>query len=197
MRALEGAPAKLGSRVSLSAVTPQQIRQGKDVMVNLLGQYKGPKSELLDILKPVYAIAAPDDEGTSIAEMPYWEAQETFLAEPPDPTFYQERSAFMVDRISDTALQTGFRHLREWPGTTGYCDLRFFQTGDAVNDVGPRDTAFVHRGNQWLMVVGLYWGCADDFNPRKMAANHAWQNAFYLSMLPFARGGRNIDAGTF
>ncbi|MGH6871721.1 MAG: BBE domain-containing protein, partial [Rhizomicrobium sp.] len=189
MRALEGAPAKLGSRVSLGAVTPQQQREGKDVTVNLLGQYKGPKSEFLDIMAPVHAIAAPDPQGTSIQEMPYWEAQETFLAEPPEPTFYQERSAFMVDKISDRALQTGFKHLREWPGTSGYCDLRFFQTGDAVNSVKPTETAFVHRGNEWLMVVGLYWGAADNLDPRRMAANHAWQNAFYLSMLPFARGG--------
>ncbi|HTQ13923.1 MAG TPA: FAD-binding oxidoreductase [Rhizomicrobium sp.] len=187
MRTLEGAPSKLGSRVSLGAVTPEQLRAGKDVTVNLLGQYKGPEAEFLDIMKPVYAVAAPDN--AAIEEMPYWEAQETFLAEPPDPTFYQERSAFMVDRISDAAIKAGFRHLREWPGTTGYCDLRFFQTGDAVNNVGPTDTAFVHRGNQWLMVVGLYWGCADDFNKRKMAANHAWQNDFYRAMLPYCGGG--------
>ena len=189
MRALESAPAKLGSRVSLGAVTPQQIREGKNVTVNLLGQFKGPKSDFMDIMKPVFDVARPERSGTSIQEMPYWEAQETFLAEPPDPTFYQERSAFMVHKISDDALQTGFKHLREWPGTSGYCDLRFFQTGDAVNAVKPDDTAFVHRGNEWLMVVGLYWGFADQVNAKRMAANHAWQNDFYHAMLPFCGGG--------
>ncbi len=188
MKALEGAPATLGSRVSLGAVTPAQRRAGLDVKVNLLGQFKGPLDVFMDILKPVYAIAEPDDDVSKTEVLPYWQGQD-FLSEPAKPTYYQERSAFMNEVLSPRALQTGFDHLRQWPGTGGYCDLRFFQTGKAVNAVGASDTAFVHRSSEWLMVVGLYWSEEDNRDPRRMAANHAWQNAFYLSMLPFARGG--------
>jgi FAD/FMN-containing dehydrogenase len=188
MKALESATNRLGSRVSLSAVTPDQQAHNRNVVVNLLGQLKGPKAELLAILADTYKAAAPDEDETDIQELPYWQGQK-FLSEPARPTFYQERSAFVNQALTPQALATGFAHLRRWPGTRDYCDLRFFQTGGAVNDVGPRDTAFIHRRSKWLMVVGLYWTCEDDRDPLRMARNHAWQNDFYRAMLPYAGGG--------
>ncbi len=76
MRTLERAPVTLGSRVSLGAVTPQQIREGKDVTVNLLGQFKGSKDDFLAIMKPVYDVAPPNESTSAIEELPYWQAQD-------------------------------------------------------------------------------------------------------------------------
>jgi FAD/FMN-containing dehydrogenase len=188
MQTLEKAPPVLGSRVSFSAVTPLQQTRGEDVTVNLLGQFKGPKQALLDILAPVYKLAEPDGSETTIIEAPYWEGQK-FLSEPSKPTWYQERSAFVNQTVTQDMLRTGFAHLRRWPGTHEYCDLRFFQTGAKVNAVGETDTAFVHRKSEWLMVVGLYWSAEDNCHPLMMTLNHAWQDGFYDAMLPFAKGG--------
>ncbi len=58
-----------------------------------------------------------------------------------------------------------------------------------MNNVAPTDTAFIHRGNEWLMVVGLYWNAEDNMNYARMTRNHAWQNDFYAAMLPFCGGG--------
>ena len=186
MTALGAAPAKLGSRVSLSAVTPEQQAQGQDVVVNLLGQYKGTRAELRQILDSVYKVAPPSSE--VVYEMTYWQGQD-FLDEYQPPCYYQERSAFVNQKIDSSMLAAGFKHLREWPGTHSYCDLRFFQTGDKMNKVGARDTAFVHRSSEWLMVVGLYWNEQDNRDSAKIARNHEWQNEFYSTMLPFCGGG--------
>lgn len=188
VKALESAPATLGSRISLGAVTRAQQAQGLNVVVSLLGQFKGPAAQLKEILAPVYAIADPEPDATTIEETTYWKGQD-FLHEDQPPTFYQERSAFVNGRLGDEALALGFRHLRAWPGTGEYCDLRFFQTGGAMNKVAPTDTAFIHRKSEWLMVVGLYWDWADNRNLLLMGRNHAWQNEFYRAMLPYAGGG--------
>jgi FAD/FMN-containing dehydrogenase len=186
MTALEAGPTTLGSRVSLSAVTPEQQALGQDVVVNLLGQFKGSQKDLMAILADVYAVAQPST--TNIYEMTYWQGQD-FLHEDQPPCYYQERSAFANVEIGGDALAMGFKHLRQWPGTHSYCDLRFFQTGDAMNKIGARDTAFVHRSSQWLMVVGLYWNDQDDRDRARVARNHEWQNEFYHAMLPFCGGG--------
>jgi FAD/FMN-containing dehydrogenase len=66
VKALEAAPNRLGSRISLSAVTQEQQIHGRNVVVNLLGQFKGPKDELMSILAAAYRAAPPDEDETDI-----------------------------------------------------------------------------------------------------------------------------------
>jgi FAD/FMN-containing dehydrogenase len=187
LSALERAPDALGSRVSLGAVTPAERAQGKDVTVNVIGQLVGTARELRDILP---SLDTADE--VSIKETSYWDGQ-AFLEEAGDPTYYQERSAFVVRPLGDDALAEGFRWLRAWPGTGGYCDLRFFQTGGAMNRVAPAATAFAHRDSIWLMVVGLYWDGKDDASPAVMRRAHDWQNGFYQAMLPYTGRGAYVN----
>jgi hypothetical protein len=187
MPALDRAPTKLGSRISLSAVSPrqQQAVYGQNVGVNLLGQYRGPSKDVRDILAPAYAVASP--AGEQIFEMSYWQAQ-SYLTEVEAPPFYQERSAFISEgTLSPRALEVGFQWLRRWPGAGAGCDLRFFQTGGQVNAVGSDATAFVHRNSHWLMVVGRNWTAND--SKETIERNQEWQNQFYRAMLPFTSGG--------
>ena len=57
---------------------------------------------------------------------------------------------------------TAFDWLRRWPGPAGSADLRFFQVGGKIKAVAPDATAYVHRGYDWLAVIGLSWEAADD-----------------------------------
>jgi FAD/FMN-containing dehydrogenase len=186
MAALLAAPDSLGVRFSLGAVTPDQLRQGRDVPVHLMGQLAGSKKDLLDILSSVYRIAEPDR--AEIQEVSYWDGQK-FLNEPGGSTYYQERSVFVDKPFGSEALAESFRWLRSWPGTSQYSDLRFFHTGSAVNALAPDATAFVHRKSQWLMLVGLTWNAQDHTSAEMMRKAHDWQNGFYQAMLPFAGGG--------
>ena len=112
MPALDAAPVSLGCRISLSAVSPRQQdpAYGQDVGVSLLGQYRGPVEDLLNILAPVYRVALPGVQ--TIFEMSYWDGQ-TFLTEPGAASFYQERSAFVsTGALGSPALETAFHWLR-------------------------------------------------------------------------------------
>lgn len=186
MAALDGAPETLGSRISLRAVTPAQRGRGHDVSIDLLGQLVGGVRELREILAPAYAVAEPALAAISTSD--YWSGQD-FMSEAGEPSYYQERSAFLDRPLGAAAMAEGFRWLRRWPGTGGHCDLRFFQTGGAVNRVPPAATAFVHRRSRWLMVVGLYWTAADDRSPAVVRRGHEWQDGFYEAMRPYADGG--------
>ena len=120
-----------------------------------------------------------------VEHAPYWEAQAA-LAEPGPPEFYQERSRYCSGPIPEALLVTAFDWLRRWPGHAGSADLRFFQLGGRIKAVAPDATAYVHRGYDWLAVVGLSWDAADDPG---LPQNLDWQDGFYTAVLPFARGG--------
>jgi hypothetical protein len=187
MEALGNAPPALGSRISFRAPSPEQRSHGEDVTVDLLGQFRNASlPELRALLEPSYKVARPSTE--DIREMSYWEGQD-FLSENQNPVYFQERSAFVNGPFGDEALAIAFKILRTWPGTSEYGDLRFFQTGGRMNSLSPDATAFVHRGSNWLLVVGLYWTQQDNRNERLMRANRDWQDRFYDAMLPFVGGG--------
>ena len=184
MHALSRGPDRLGTRVSIRAVNPKRAGAYKGILIDLLGQLKGPKSEFLDLIKKV-----PPADVEDIREMSYWAGQK-FLTELPAPTYYQERSAFVDQAVPLRTLRIGFQQfLNRWPGVSGTCDLRFFQTGQAVNAKKPGDTAFAHRTSAWLMVIGLYWDEADNARRGVMDIAHGWQNDFYRAVRPYSDGG--------
>ncbi len=109
-RSLEGAPDRMGARLSVEAT-----RKGSQHpnAIRLLGQLRGSEDEMRTILAPVFAVSAPDT--STVQTTPYWEAQK-FLSEPGPPNRYQETSRYctpMTDRIAEEV----FRHCRAWPGT--------------------------------------------------------------------------------
>ncbi len=175
MQSLHTAPETLGSRVSFRAVSGR-------VDIDLLGQLRGSSAELHEILSPALSLATPHEKKIQ-DQIDYWDAQ-IFLHEDPDPTYYQERSGYIPDQFPANFLAQGFEHLRRAPNTGGNCDLRFFQTGGQINTVSAEATAFVHRSNHWLMVVGLYWNAATNGNEPLLRGAHDWQNQLYQAMLP-------------
>ncbi|HEY2071826.1 MAG TPA: FAD-binding oxidoreductase [Rhizomicrobium sp.] len=185
MTALSKTPNTFGSRASIASVNPERTGPYKGIQINLLGQLKGTKDELMSYFKDVPDPTLPPE----IEELTYWKGQD-FLAEPAAPTYYQERSAFVNTAVPEKIIRIGYEHfLNQWPGVGGNCDLRFFQTGKATNDMAPDKTAFVHRSSEWLMVVGLYWTMIDNFNRFRLIKAHAWQDNFYHAVLPYTDGG--------
>jgi hypothetical protein len=184
MPALDGAPEGFGSRVSLRAVAPAERAAGGDVTIDLIGQLKGKRGELDDILGAAYAVGRPQQ--ADIRETSYWDGQR-FLEETDPPGYFQERSTFLVRPLDGAALGDAFHWLRRWPGTGAAADLRFFQTGGRINAVAPAATAFVHRDSRWIMDVGLNWTATD--SPIAVWRNREWQDEFYRAMLRFSTRG--------
>jgi hypothetical protein len=185
MPALDAGPDALGTRFSCGAITPEQHRGGAEIKINLIGQLqRGTRQQVLNILKPAYAVAKPASE--DIRELPYWAGQD-FLEDTDGPARFQERSAFLVKPLDATARAIAFDFLRRWPGTgtgpSASADFRFFQTGGRMNAIPPNATAFVHRNTRWIQDIGLNWPA--DTPQGVLDANHAWQDAFYDAMRPF------------
>ncbi|OEO31066.1 hypothetical protein VW23_018405 [Devosia insulae DS-56] len=188
MEALDEGPDTLGTRFSVGAITPEQLRRREPMTLELIGQiHHGTRQEVLDLLKPVYAVEQPATE--KIEELPYWAGQD-FLEEPGTPAPFQERSTFLVKPLDPEGRKIAFDFLRRWPGTgTGpdaTADFRFFQTGGRVNKVPADATAFVHRNTRFIEDIGLNWPVGTP--AAVLEANFAWQDAFYEAMRPHTNG---------
>lgn len=186
--AADAAPVALGSRISLGGVTPDLGARGRQVPVTLLGQYAGSRDELMTLLAPVMAVAAP--EFSDIQELPYWQGQ-NFLAEPGAPALFRERSTFLPAAPDAAFLEEAFEQLQRWPGTGAHGDLFFFQTGGRINEVAADATAFAHRNSRWLSVVGISWSDDDASRPGVLPPAFDWQDAFYAELT------RNGGTGAF
>jgi hypothetical protein len=62
-------------------------------------------------------------------------------------------------------------------------DLRFFQTGERMNDRARGEGAFVHRSSRWILDIGIAWtqSTAPD-------VFRQWQDGFYEAMRPYSNG---------
>jgi hypothetical protein len=189
MAALDAGPDTLGTRFSVGAITPDQQRRREPMKLDLIGQIqRGTRQQVLNLLKPVYAIKKPGTE--KIEELPYWAGQD-FLEEPGTPALFQERSTFLVKPLDAQGRKIAFDFLCRWPGTgsgpDATADFRFFQTGGRINKVAANATAFVHRDTRWIQDIGLNWPVGTP--PSMLDANFAWQDAFYEAMRPYTNKG--------
>jgi FAD/FMN-containing dehydrogenase len=185
--ALESAPVELdlGTRMSFGAPRPSDRALGRNVTINLIGQLRGTRRTLDDLLVRAYGIAKPQ-QAMVWENAPYWAAQK-LLEETDPPLFFHERSVFVAKGEAEKAVAANFHRLRAWPGTSVSADLRFFQTGGRMNDTAPTATAFVHRNSEWIMDVGLNWSGSDPY--QLIAQNRTWQDRFYDAIRPFSTGG--------
>ncbi len=184
--ALEEAPIELalGTRMSLGAPHPVRHKHGR-VTINLIGQLRGTPKRLDELLARAYAVEKPQQH-MIWGDAPYWAAQK-LLEEAGLPGYYQERSVFVGPKRAKEATLATFQHLLRWPGTSVGADLRFFQTGGAMNEPAAKATAFVHRKTEWIMDVGLNWSATD--SRLSVDANRIWQDRFYADLRRFSTGG--------
>jgi hypothetical protein len=183
--ALEKGPDGLGTRMSFHAPNPKDRAHGAGVLISLIGQLKGPRTQLDDILHDAYAIEKPQ-QSMIWGDAPYWSVQK-LLEEVDGPIPFQERSTFVRPGKAKEATEHTFDRLMHWPGTSGVADLRFFQTGGQINATDAGATAFVHRDSEWIMDVGLTWSAGD--SPLAVTASRLWQDSFYAALRPFSTGG--------
>ncbi|HWA81301.1 MAG TPA: FAD-binding oxidoreductase [Acetobacteraceae bacterium] len=184
MQTLTDAPAAFGSRFSLRP--PNRMAGGDKFSLNLIGQYGGPATFILRLMRAAER-AAPLSHH-ELYELDYWDGQD-FLAEHDGPFRFHERSLFLSKPLSHDDLVKAAEYLAQWKGTRNphqLADLRFFQTGGQINKIAASETAFVHRDSVWLMDIGLPWSASD---PEEVVnQNIAWQNAFYEAVLSFGNG---------
>lgn len=161
-QALEAAPSRMGSKLSLLA--------GPQAQVVLIGQLRGTAQEAADILDPIGPAAR-----RQVVAGSYWDAQAA-LSEAGHPAHYQETSHF-GGRLPQALVELAVRRCAAWPGTGGEADFKLFHVGGRIRDIAPDASAYVHRTAEWIMGTELTWTPADQ--GARLDAALAWQRAFH------------------
>jgi FAD/FMN-containing dehydrogenase len=134
--------------------------------------------KLKDIFKSTWELAETRDVKKDVR---YWEAQD-FLTESVYPYFYQEKSSYMkAANITDDVVAAMFDWAASRPGTSMQSAFKFFQLGGAINRMKPTETAYVHRGFDWLFTLEANWWRPVDTLPL-VEANLDWQQNFYADI---------------
>ena len=128
----------------------------REAAADLIGPFHGSESQLRSLWAPAFKADTPTL--TDNRSMDDWPAQDALEDHDP-PTRFHERSEFLPVKLDSTALHKAGQFLNAWPDTEGQADLRFFQTGGVMNQIG-QNTSFVHRRTKWLMDIGLSRGRA-------------------------------------
>jgi len=139
--------------------------------VGALGQFFGPRQELLSILDPVLSVAKPTQP--LIARRTFWQAKNA-LAETAPHGLFAVKSNFVSQPFSGEGISTILRAVERWPGSSSPegAGITLFAWGGAIQNVKPRETAFFHRRARFLMAYGTSWGRHDA--RRLVSANLGW-----------------------
>jgi len=173
LAAAQSAPRALGLKFNLRVTAPGGANT---IVLNLLGQWAGPKAELDAWLAPLLAIASPDPSVGFLVETPYWKGQ-SMVSDEGKPELMYERSRYALRAIPEAALAEIVDRLRRWPATSAAASWKGFLTGGAVSDKQPADTAFVHRRDWLLTTSELNWTAADE--PSRVLASLEWLDSLH------------------
>ncbi|WP_042690961.1 FAD-binding oxidoreductase, partial [Azospirillum sp. B506] len=174
---LASAPDEFGSKISVTIPSWQERCAGTPLKLSILGQLHQSKLTLKDIFKSSWELI--DRNQSWIHDnVPYWTGQD-YLTETTFPYYYQEKSSYMkaVD-IGDEAIAAMFDWAAKMPATSMAVAFKFFQVGGAINRVGPTETAYVHRGYDWLFSVEANWWRPTD-SALLIEQALQWQQHFY------------------
>ena len=172
---LASAPDDFGSKISVTIPSLSERCDKVGTTLSILGQLHPSKTTLKEIFKSTWELADTRNVKEDVA---YWAGQD-FLTETTYPYFYQEKSSYMkAADIGEEAIAAMFDWAAKMPGTSMPSAFKFFQVGGAINRMGPTETAYVHRGFDWLFSVEANWWRPTDPLPL-VEANLDWQQRFY------------------
>lgn len=176
---LAGAPDDFGAKIAVTIPSRQEGCEQAPLTLSILGQLHGADAarRLKRIFQSTWELRDRDRSQVE-EEVPYWQGQD-FLTETTFPYFYQEKSSYMrAAAVDDEAVAAMFDWAAKMPATSMPVSFKFFQVGGAVDRAGRTDTAYVHRGSDWLFTVEANWWSPTDSTLR-VAQALDWQQRFY------------------
>ena len=174
---LAAAPDEFGSKINVTIPSWQERCANVPLKLSILGQLHKSNKTLKEIFKSTWELI--DKDQSQVKEnVPYWTAQD-FLVETTFPYYYQEKSSYMkAADIGEEAIAAMFDWAAKMPATSMPVSFKFFQVGGAINRVGPTETAYVHRGYDWLFTVEANWWRPTD-SVLLIEQALEWQQRFY------------------
>jgi hypothetical protein len=158
-------------------------RPARDTLgVQTLGQFWGKEKDLREMLAPLYAIAQP--QTADIYQVDYWRGRDYLLTDDPNG-MYEIRCSYVRDMLSDEALDTMLEWMTRWPGGSLLPENMgiLFAIGGKVKEVGAADTAYVHRGSNFIFEMEASWSPLD--KPDVVRRQRDWLASYYADMQRF------------
>lgn len=189
MQALDAVDNRLGSRFNFfrNESDPRVKEADRSAIIDVLGQFQGAEQEARTALGPLLSLKPTKSR---IKETSYWDGQ-AFLLEWDGPMRFTERSVFIPQSLDAAAIDTAFDLLWQYKASANphfVADVRFFQTGGAMNRLHAEDTAFVHRNSRWLMDFGLAWAADDLQDPNWLPGNRLVQDQLFSTLSRYGNG---------
>lgn len=151
--------------------------------ISALGQYFGPKDELVALLDPALSAGRPKQQ--LIAERTFWQAKNYFFDETPRGS-YEVKSSYASRPLSDRGIETMVHWVERWPGSSDPegGGMAMFASGGAINEVPADATAFVHRDEFSLIAMEACWHATD--SESVVRRNLDWIEGFAEALRPHA-----------
>lgn len=174
---LASAPDDFGSKIAVTIPSRREGCEGAPITLSVLGQLHRSNVSLERIFASTWELI--DTSRSQIRQdVPYWQGQD-FLTETTFPYYYQEKSSYMkAAAIGDEAVAAMFDWAGRMPATSMPVSFKFFQVGGAIDRVGRTETAYVHRGSDWLFTVEANWWSPTD-SVSQVAQALDWQQRFH------------------
>lgn len=184
-RVIRGAPDEFSARIGVGRPGVKRTAGKGAPVVSALGQFFGPKADLLDLLAP--AMAAGRVKSRLIERRTFWKAKDYFYATTPH-TAYAVKSAYLDEPLSDRGVAKLLAAVDGWPGSSNDdgAGAAIFASGGAINEVPPTATAFVHRRQFAVLATEATWTEQD--SERTVKANVDWLDSLAAQLRPHVSG---------
>ncbi|MFL5821704.1 MAG: FAD-binding oxidoreductase [Solirubrobacteraceae bacterium] len=179
------APDEFSCRFGLESSSQGSANGRRRRSVSAVGQYFGPRRELMALLDP--ALSAAPVTARLIADRTFWQAKAFLFHNVPRGRF-AVKSSYADEFLSDSGIDTLVRWMERWPGSSSPdgAGVAVFAWGGAMNAVPAGATAFVHRDSRLLVALDTAWGDRDP--ERVIAANLHWLEGFSAALRPHVSG---------
>ncbi len=179
------APAEFSGRLGVGRAGDPRTGGKKAPTVSVLGQYFGPKHELVDLLAP--ALRAGRIKKQLIARRTFWQAKEYFFKTTPEIA-YEVKSAYLDRPLNGQGVDVLLRAVERWPGSRNPdgAGAAMFASGGAINRVPADATAFVHRNSFAVLATETEWTPRD--SRRTVRSGLAWIEQLADELGPHTNG---------
>jgi hypothetical protein len=183
-------PTSISTRSKVSPTRAGASPTMDELFAQTLGLYFGSEQDLRQILQPALALLKP--QIAEIQEMEYWVARDYLVTD--DPTgSYDIRSRYVQGALSEAGLETMLRWMSRWPGgAQRQANMGIlFAAGGMVKARKPEETAYPHRGADFIFQMEASWAALD--GPDTVRRQQDWLSAYMEDMQKFLLPGSYVN----
>lgn len=184
-RVILQAPDAFSARIGVGRAGDPRAGGRGAPKISALGQYFGPKQELIDLLEP--ALRAGQIKQQLIARRTFWQAKNYFFHTTPKLA-YEAKSAYLNRPLNASGVEVLLRAVERWPGSRNPdgAGAAMFASGGAINRVPADATAFVHRDSFAVLATETEWTPRD--SRQTVHRGLAWIEQLAAELRPHTSG---------